>query len=361
MSRRQGVTQIPQFLEESMVVNSVADRNVVGNDVLVTPARRLSWTGISAGVIVGVVTYAALLMLGVAVGFIGLEDASLSGIATGSIIWLGISLAFSSFLAGLTAARAAGNLTPARGRFNGLLVGMILMLLMSIFTLNLVSRGITSLVNLAGSVVGTATNAVSNAAGAAADANGGLAGALESLGIQNEYEALVSGFNEEELTQLIAEASPELNEEQVAAAVSVVTDELQTAGRNIGNNLADVSNLGDIVTRQADAVQTALSGEQFVQNLTAQGLTPEQAQEVATVIGQRVTETREQVQQTALVLQERAAELAEAAARAAARAAWIWLLMAGVTLLFAALGGVFGKDIVPDETRANRSRETVRT
>jgi hypothetical protein len=344
-----------------MVVNSVADRNVAGSDVLVTPARRLSWTGIIAGVIVGIVTYAALLILGVAVGFIGLEDASLSGIATGSVIWLGISLAFSSFLAGLTAARAAGNLTPARGRFNGLIVGMILMLLMSLVTLNLVSRGISSLVNLAGSVLGTTANAVGNAAGAATDANGGLGGALESLGIQNEYQALVSGFNEEELTQLIAEASPELNEEQVSAAVSVVTDELQAAGRNIGNNLADVSNLGDVVTRQADAVQTALSGEAFIQNLTAEGLAPEQAQEVSTVIGQRVTETRQQIQQTALVVQERTAELAEAAARTAARAAWIWLLMAGITLLFAALGGGLGKDVIPNESGAERSRETVRT
>ncbi len=344
-----------------MVVNSVAERNVVGSDVLVTPARRLSWTGIAAGVVVGIVTYAALLLLGVAVGFIGIDDASLSSIATGSVIWLGISLIFSSLLAGLTAARAAGNLTPARGRFNGLIVGMILMLLTSIFTLNLVSRAVSSLVNLTGSVVGTAANAVGSAAGAATDASGGLGGALESLGIQNEYQALVSGFNEEELTQLIAQASPELNETQISAAVNVITDEVQAAGRNIANNLADVSNLGDIVTRQADAVQTALSGEEFVQNLTAQGLTPEQAQEVSAVIGQQVTDTRQQIQQTTLVLQERSTELAETAARTAAKAAWIWLLMAGITLLFATLGGGFGKDIVPDETVNKQARETGRT
>jgi hypothetical protein len=342
-----------------MVVNSVADRNE--RDVLVTPARRLSWTGILAGVVVGIVTYAALLILGVAVGFIGLEDASLSSIAAGSVIWLGISLIISSFLAGLTAARAAGNLTPARGRFNGLVVGMILMLLMSIFTLNLVSRGISSLVGLAGSVANTTATAVGGAAGAATEASGGLGGALESLGIQNEYQALVDGFSEEELTTIIAQASPELNETQVGAAVNTITNELQAAGRNIGANLTDVNNLGEIVTRQADAVETALTGEEFVQNLTAQGLSPEQAQEVTNVIGQRVTETRQQIQQTALALEERASELAQAAARTAARAAWVWLLMAGITLLFTTLGGGFGKDVIPDETVTNRPRETVRT
>jgi hypothetical protein len=358
--------EISHLQEDNMVVNSVAERNVaeknvMGHEVLVTPAQRLSWTGILAGVIVGIVTYAALLILGVAVGFIGLENASLSAIATGSVIWLGISLAFSSFLAGLTAARAAGNLTPARGRFNGLVVGMILMLLMSIFTLNLVSRGVSSLVGLAGSVANTTASAVGSATGTATDTNGGLGGVLESLGIQNEYQALVNGFNEEELTQLIAQASPELNETQVSAAANVVTDELQSAGRNIGANLADVSNLGEVVTRQADAVETALTGETFVQNLTARGLSEPQAQEVANVINQRVTETRQQIQQTALAVEERAAELAQAAARTAARAAWVWLLMAGVTLLFTTLGGGFGKDIIPDETVDHRQREVVRT
>jgi hypothetical protein len=340
-----------------MVVNSVAERSAVGHDVLVTPAQRLNWPGIVAGVIVGIVTYVALLVLGVAVGFIGIEDTSLSSIATGSVIWLAVSLVFSSFLAGLTAARAAGNLTPARGRFNGLVVGMILMILMSIFTLNLVSRAVTGLVNLTGSVVGTAANAVGSAAGAATDPNSGLGGALESLGIQNEYQALVSGFNEQELTQLIAEASPELNEQQVGATVNIVTRELQTAGRNIGANLSDVSNLGEVVTRQADAVESAFSGEEFTQNLTAQGLSAQQAQEVSAVINQRVADTRQQIQQTATALEERASELAQTAARTAARAAWIWLLMAGITLLFAALGGGFGKDIIPDEANQSRGRE----
>jgi hypothetical protein len=192
--------------------------------------HRLGWGGIIGGVIVGLFTYAALLILGVAIGFISIDSASLGGIATRAIIWLGISLAASSFLAGLTAARGVGDLTPARGRFNGLVVGIILMLLMSILTVNLVSRGISGLLNLAGNVVSTTATAAGSAAGAATDANGGVGGVLESLGVGNEYQALVSGFNEQELTQVIAEASPELDETQVGAAVGVVTDVLQNAG-----------------------------------------------------------------------------------------------------------------------------------
>jgi hypothetical protein len=262
-------------------------------------------------------------------------------------------------LGGLTAARAVADLTPARGRFNGLIVGILLMLLMSLFTVNIVSRGVSAITGLAGSVVGTAANAAGSAAGAAADVNGGVGGILESLGVGNEYQALVSGFNEEELTQLIAEASPELNEAQVAAAVSVVGEELQGAGQNIGNNLADIASLDEIVTRQADNVETALSGPEFVQNLVAEGLSDVQAQEVSAVINERVTEARQGIQETANAVRQRAEELAETAARTAARAAWVWLLLAGITLGFATLGGGRGKDTDP-ETMA-RTRTSVRS
>jgi hypothetical protein len=334
-----------------MVVNHPDEHEVVMHQ-----AHRLGWGGILAGVLAGLFTYVSLLLLGVAIGFIGLESVSLSGVALGAVIWLGLSLAAASFLGGLTAARAVGDLTPARGRFNGLVVGILLMILMSVFTANIISRGVSAITGLAGSVVGTAANVAGSAAGAA-NANGGVGGILESLGVGNEYQALVSGFNEQELTSLIAEASPELNETQVAAAVAVVGDELQAAGQNIANNIADISSLDEIVTRQADNVQTALSGPEFVQNLVAQGLSDTQAQEVSTVINERVGQARQQIQETATAVRNRAEELAQTAARTAARAAWVWLLLAGITLGFATLGGGRGKDVDPSLT----TRTTVRT
>jgi hypothetical protein len=325
------------------------------HEVLAPRARRLGWGGIIAGVLAALFTYITLLLLGVAIGFIDLNITSLGDTAIGAVIWLGVSLAIASFLGGLTAARAEGDLTPARGRFNGLIVGMLLMAAMTLFTTTLISRGIQTLTNVIGSVAGTAANAVGGAASAASEA-GGLGGLAETLGVGNEYQALVSGFNEEELTQLIAEASPELDETQVGAAVSVITDELSSAGQNIGNNLTDISNLNEIVTRQADNVTNALAAPEFVQNLTARGLSEAQAQEVATVINERVATTRQQIQETATAVQTRAEELAEAAARTAARAAWIWLLLAGVTFLFATLGGGFGKSVDPEDVKTTTAR-----
>jgi hypothetical protein len=111
--------------------------------------------------------------------------------------------------------------------------------------------------------------------------------------------------------------------------------------------LSDISSLDEIVTRQADNVQNSLSGPDFVQNLEARGLSNTQAQEVATVINERVTEARQQIQETAQAVRTRAEELAQTAARTTAQAAWVWLLLSGVTLLFSTLGGGYGKDVDP--------------
>jgi hypothetical protein len=84
------------------------------HEVLAPRARRLGWGGMLAGVLVALFTYVTLLLLGVAIGVISLDITSLGDTAIGAVIWLGVSLAVASFLGGLTAARAEGDLTPAR-------------------------------------------------------------------------------------------------------------------------------------------------------------------------------------------------------------------------------------------------------
>jgi hypothetical protein len=63
-----------------MVVNNPDEREVV-----VHQAHRLGWGGILAGVLAGLFTYVSLLLLGIAIGFIGLESVSLSGVAIGAV------------------------------------------------------------------------------------------------------------------------------------------------------------------------------------------------------------------------------------------------------------------------------------
>lgn len=303
------------------------------------PERRrvaVSWRGIFAGLLAGLVTQMVLTVLGLAIGLVALDgdgQDSLGGFSLGAAIWLALSLAISAYVAGRTAVGAARPMDQREGRFNGLLTGMLLLLVLTVFTVNVFFRSLNRVVGLAESVAGTAATA----AGGLASADWGRA--LEALGLENEYQSLLSGFNEQELNQIITDAAPELNERQVAATTATVRAVMTRAGRNIGQNLSNISDLREVAGRQAEAAQQALTGPEFVARLRARGLSQAQAQEVERTVGQRVQEVRSEVQQTATVVSQRVNELSRSAAAAAGRAAWMWLLTAGLILGLATLAG----------------------
>ena len=311
--------------------------------------HRLHWGGILAGTLTGLVTYIALGALGVAIGFGAAANLSdirgLQGIGITGAIWLVLSLAGASFLAGLVAARASTDLNMARGRFNGVMTGIAMCAVLTLATLGGISSLAMNVGNAAGSAVSTAVTATAGglaATGAAANNAGGLEGLASRIGLGDELQALQNGLNRNEISQIIADASPELNQTQVGAAAATIESIINNASRNIGGNLTDVSNIGGIVTKQADAIGAALQGDQFSSRLQRRGLSKAQADEVVTVVSKRVTELRQQAQQTATAIADTAATTAKQTAAAAASAIWLWLAAVGVTLVAATFGGGYG-------------------
>ena len=311
--------------------------------------HRLHWGGILAGTLTGLVTYIALGAFGVAIGFGAAANLSdirgLQGIGITGAIWLVLSLAGASFLAGLVAARASTDLNMPRGRFNGVMTGIAMCAVLTLATFSGLSSLNTNVTNAASSAVSTAVTATAGglaATGAATNNAGGLQGLASSLGLGDELQALQNGLNRNEISQIIADASPELNQTQVNAAAATIESIINNASRNIGGNLTDVSNIGGVVTKQADAIGAALQGDQFSSRLQRRGLSKAQADEVVTVVSKRVTELRQQAQQTATAITETTARVAKETAAAAARAIWIWLAAVGVTLLASTFGGGFG-------------------
>ena len=311
--------------------------------------HRLHWGGILAGTLTGLVTYIALGALGVAIGFGAAANLSdirgLQGIGITGAIWLVLSLAGASFLAGLVAARANTDVNMPRGRFNGVMTGIAMCAVLTLATLGGISSLAMNVGNAAGNAVSTAVNATAGglaATGAATSNAGGLQGLAGSIGLGDELQALQNGLNRNEIAQIIADASPELNQTQVGAAAATIESIINNASRNIGGNLTDVSNIGNIVTKQADAIGAALQGNQFSSRLQRRGLSKAQADEVVTVVSARVTELRQQAQQTATAITETTARVAKETAAATSRAIWIWLAAVGVTLLASTFGGGFG-------------------
>ena len=271
-------------------------------------------------------------------------------------IWFAISWGVAAFVAGLSAARAAGYLSTAQGRFNGLLTGAVLFVVSSVFTVSLVSNVVNSVTGTARDIVGTAASAVGNVAGAAGGTvaqNGGLEGTLRSLGLGDAYQSVTSGLDDGAINQLIADASPELNQTQVAAATGVVRGIVNNASRDLSGALANPGDLPGFVTKRVEAISSALSGADFTARLQRRGLSQAQAKQVSTVIGKRVTELRTQGEQAAKAAADSAAQIAKDAANTAGKAAWAWLFFAGLVMGLSAFGGGMGGNINPRELDVN--------
>ncbi|MFC3834134.1 hypothetical protein [Deinococcus rufus] len=287
-----------------------------------TILTRINWTGVIAGLAVGIVTQLALSALGVV---FGAGANSFGNLAIGTILWLAVSIAVSSWLAGLTAARAAGYLTPAQGRFNGLVTGSLLAVLTTLVLSNALTAGFRTASNVLG---GVATGAA--AAGSAA-AN---TGAVQSDPVQN----ILSGLDTQEIGQLIADGAPELSTQQATAATNVVSGIIRRASTDIGSNLGDLTNLGELVTKRVDAITAALSGGDLVTRLQRQGLTQAQAQQTAQAISKRAADLKQQALDTAAATERLARQ-------AASTAAWGFLLALGLILGLATVGGGMGADL----------------
>ncbi|MEF2279470.1 hypothetical protein V3W47_14295 [Deinococcus sp. YIM 134068] len=286
-------------------------------------SRRLSWRGVLAGLVMGLVSTLTILALGLVIT--ALTGITLTGTGIQAGIWTAVAALVGAYAAGLTAVRASAPathntdgiaaMTHDDATLTGLVTGGLLVLLTTLLALNSVSRLLGSAGNLVGNVAGAAANA-----GAAAGSEAAQSGGLQSF---------VDGITEDDVVDLIAGSNADLSEEQVQAASNVVTGIFRRARYDLGTQ--NPANITDFAGARLNAVKEALTGDQFVTRLERQGLTNAQATEVRTEVTEQVNRLETQARQVA--------ETAEATARTAARNTGLsWLLGAGLTLLLAVMG-----------------------
>ncbi|MFT2720481.1 hypothetical protein ACMT4L_10805 [Deinococcus sp. A31D244] len=260
----------------------------------------------------GLVTTFTLLALGTVIT--ALTGLTLSGVGIAAAIWSGIAALVGAYVAGLTAVRAAAPatrnddgiaaMTHEDATLTGLVTAGMIVLLSTLFAFNSASR-----------LLGTATATAGNVLGAGATATA----AAQSGGVQD----FISGINEDDIVDLIAGNSEDLNEQQVQATSNVVSGIFRRAQYDLGQQ--DLGNITDFAGARVTAIKNALTGEQFVTRLERQGLSAAQAQEVRTVVTTEVDRLEKQAQQVA--------DATERTARtAASTAGWAWLLAAGLTI-----------------------------
>ena len=283
-------------------------------------SRRLRWSGILAGLVMGAVSTMTMLALGTVVT--SLTGITLSGTGIQALIWVGLSALVGAYAGGLTAVRASSPatydgdaaITRDDAGLTGLVTGGLLVLA---FTWMLTS-GIGSLLGLAGNAAGGLASA--------ATTTGAAAGAAAS---QNPtVQDFISGIQPEDIEYLIAD-NTDLTAEQTSATSNVVAGVFRRATNDLGS--VNLTNIGDVTRSRAEYVQNELSGPEIITRLERQGLTPAQAQDVQTEVSQEVDR-----------LQQRATEAAQAAEETARKTATYaglgWLIPAGLILLASRMG-----------------------
>ncbi|GAA5436064.1 hypothetical protein Daqu01_01177 [Deinococcus aquaticus] len=289
--------------------------------------------------VMGLVTTFTLLALGTVIT--ALTGLTLSGVGIAAAIWSGIAALVGAYVAGLTAVRAAAPatrnddgiaaMTHEDATLTGLVTAGMIVLLSTLFAFNSASRLLGTATATAGNVLG---------AGATATAAAGTATA-QSGGVQD----FISGINEDDIVDLIAGNSEDLNEQQVQATSNVVSGIFRRAQYDLGQQ--DLGNVTDFAGARVTAIKNALTGEQFVTRLERQGLSAAQAQEVRTVVTTEVDRLEKQAQQVA--------DATERTARtAASTAGWAWLLAAGLTIaasVFGARSAATSRTVTPATRR----------
>lgn len=289
----------------------------------------VSWSGTFSGLVVGLVTYLALTMLGVAIGGEAFTPQATNELALGALVWFGVSAAVGAFVGGYAGARATPGITTRRaGGYIGMLTGMLLLLLVTAFVVNTALTGIRAIFGVSAKVVETVGETAGSAVG----------------GLDDQVQGIFGNLDRQSVERLVAESSPELNQTQVSAVTNAVNSILADAQKRVVSSLSRPAEIDNAARAALDNVSRELSAARFTGRLEQQGLSTEQAQRVSAALERRITEFRADAEQALTNLRVRINELSRDVSEAVATGAWSWLVVAAIIIGLSTLGGVQGTD-----------------
>ncbi|MDQ3556811.1 MAG: hypothetical protein M3409_08545 [Gemmatimonadota bacterium] len=293
-----------------------------GRDVLVEQTGfRLSWGAIFAGLVVATVLQIALSLLGIGLGFLGWNPGDpVADLGRGAAIWAAITAIVTLFIAGMTTGRLAGVLT----RGDGALHGVVMWGLSTLLAVWLISSGVSTL-------LGTAFGVVSRTAAATAGAAVSTVGTIGAAAVGQAGQLDLGTIQREVETTLQQTGDPALQPEAIEGQVQDVRGTATTGASN--EALAR-----DI---QAEVARTAgrVDREAMINVITARsGMSRPEAEQLATRVENLSANIQTQVSATVDTLGVRTQQVAEDAQEALSRAAWLALLVMGLSVAAAAGG-----------------------
>lgn len=334
-------------------------------------SRRPSWRGIIAGLLLGLVVSMAMFLLALVLGsFLSLE---LQGASITAGVYSAITALLSAFTAGYFAIKASApellfgdgaDIDPRDATLTGVITAAAIIVISTFTMIN----GATSAVRTAGNVVGTTVSAVGSATGSVASAVGSVAsnaGVAAMAGVNSEqgqemtgklqeaYQKATGNVSRDDIEGFIAKNSANLDQAQVSAVANVLEDLLVQTKEDAKTldltNLDTWKNLDEYAKERLVQIENALTGDELITRLTAQGLSPEQAtqvrdeavatyQEYKAKSEQAMAEARQTLEQAKQKADE-AVQQAKETARKAALYTGLFGLIAMALTFFASIAG----------------------
>lgn len=312
--------------------------------------RRVSWGAILVGVVVALALMVFFTTLGLAIGTASVDPLYDRNPLSGLGVWSGIYLAVTQLIALGTGGFAAARLAGVPRTIASFLHGAAVWSLTTVFLTWAAASGTGAIFSAASSVLGNAASGVSNVTQAVIPDDVSFpdySDVASRVSVEDLPPELQQVLEENDITieQLRTEAREAfrnvVSQQEQQRAMSILREALSDAVRTPGDTRTDLDESLDSLIGGPDAVFSQEDREEVLSALESRlGITPEQTEQIVQSVEAQAQAAVDQLRQTLDQIQQQVLETAQAATSVVATTA-IWLTIASLFGLLAAMGGAF--------------------
>jgi len=318
--------------------------------------RRPSWRGVLAGLVMGLIVVMAMIALALVLSSFLPFDLKGTSIAAG--IYAAITAIVSAFVAGYFAIKFSApealfgdgtDIDPKDASLTGMLTAALIVLLTTFFAMS----SATSILATAGNAVGGTVSTVAKTTAATASAVGTAAASVPEGTVQQVqqqaqevYQKVSGEISQEDVREMIAKNTQNLNEQQLEASGNVLYEMVNETENEVANmdftSIDTWRNIDDYAKQRMASIEQTLQGPELITRLKSEGLTEAQAIEVRSEVTQSFNEYKMQTEQYIAQAQQtvdQGLDQAEDVARKAALYTGLfWLISALLTFIASTFG-----------------------
>lgn len=325
-----------------------------------TAQRRPSWRGVLAGLVMGLIVVMAMIAIALILSSFLPFDLKGTSIAAG--IYAAITAIVSAYVAGYFAIKFSApealfgdgtDIDPKDASLTGILTAALIVLLTTFFAMSSATSILATAGNAVGSTVSTVAKTTAATATAGVSAVGGTAAAVPDSTVQQVqqraqevYQKVSGEISQEDVREMVAKNTQNLNEQQLAATTDVLYEMVNSTQTEVADmdftSIDTWRNIDDYAKQRMASIEQTLQGPELITRLESEGLTEAQAIEVRTEVTESFneykTQTEQYITQAQQTVDQGLAQAEDVARKAALYTGLFWLISAILTFVACTFG-----------------------